>query len=273
VARPFAPAGPAAFPALSAPAGPDARHGHDFARVSVSGRAAAPAPSSEAARVDAPASAPSASGGAPVQRVNAPKKKKAPKAKDRMRRWQKRSAARKARGRLGTGRYDTPTGPVTVSGLFGQLMTQTRKADYGNKSLGSVPDYSTVRAHLPDSALSAALFGGKPPGTLSHHQRLAASIASALTNVSEEDREPGYGKFARALGRKRLADRTAAHPFDPAVNPAVVKGGAAKMRDLLSGNVPLNKAQRDAVDGYASDSSNEGKPNYAIRRRIIKIQK
>jgi len=235
--RPFVPTGLAASPALSPSAASIARQGHDFATVSVSV-------------------------GAPVQRVSS-------KGQDQLRRWAKRGRLRKAKHRIAPGRYSTPTGNVTVTGLFGQRMTQARKDDYGGETLGSVPSYSDVRANLPDRALNA-LLGGKVAGKLTSRQRLAASLGTALTHVSEEDREPGSSKFVRALIRRRLAKPTAEHPFDEAVNPAVGFGGAAKMRDFLEGKRPLTEPQREAVDQYASDSSDDDDPYHALRKGIIK---
>lgn len=241
--RPFA---PATSPALSSPAGSAVGNGHELASVAVSG-------------------------GAPLQRNKKVKAKAQAKAEERMGRWQDRSEGRKEDERLPTGRYETLTGPVTVSNLFKQRMTQARKEDYGDESLGSVPDYAEVMKNLPDKALKSAMLGGKVPGKLTNKEKLATSLASTLTHVSEEDREPGYGKFARALTRKYLEDGSE-HPFDPTVNPAVGKGGAKRMRDVLSGKTPLTKSQREAIDKYASDSSDEDEKYYGLRKKLFTVK-
>lgn len=247
--RAFASTEPAAAPTLSVP-----DHGHDFARVSVARPTATPS------------SAPAASLGATVQRVKA---RPIARPEDRMKRWATRGGIRKKKRRLPTGRYATKTGDVTVSGLFGQRMTQAQKGDYGGESLGSVPSYAAVRDNLPDSALGA-LLGKKVGARLTHKQRLAAALGSALIHVSEEDREPGASKVIRALTRSRMADSSATHPLDPAVNPAVGKKGAQKMRDLLQGKIPLSKEQSKALIDHASESSGDDDPHSGFRLGVVK---
>lgn len=218
------------------------------------------------------AGSPAAEASAPIQRVtlrsgattDAGGKKKGTKklsAKksptERLHRWFKRGSARRERGRHVTGRFQTSTGKVTVSGVFGQRWSQTRKEDYGGETLGSVPPYSAVKSELPDWALRAvhAKLSAAQRKKLTKRQRLAASLATALPNVSEEDRAPGIGKLTRALARQRVADPTKPHPFDASVNPAV--STAEEARELVSGKTKLGAAQKSAIEGYASDSSDD----------------
>ncbi|HEU0055429.1 MAG TPA: DUF4157 domain-containing protein, partial [Longimicrobium sp.] len=192
-------------------------------------------------------------------------------AEERMDRWRQRGEARKARGRLPTGRYQTPTGPVTVSGLWGQRMTQGRMEDYDDETFGSVPPYSGIRG-LPDTVLPPMVNPHAPTGGLSEREKLGSSLGTSLVHASEEDREPGSSKFIRALIRRRIANPAAPHPFHASVNPSVPTGGAAAMRALLRGDTAPNADQRAAVDGYASDSSDEDEdyagPRKGLMRRL-----
>lgn len=87
-------------------------------------------------------------------------------------------------------------------------------------------------------------------------------------NISEEDREPGFGKFGRALTRRYAADPEGRHPFDEEVNPSVLTGGARKMRDLLGGRTQLTDYQRETYEGYASESSADDDDYYVRRKRL-----
>ncbi len=191
-------------------------------------------------------------------------------AEERLARAEERSAKRKQIDRMEKGRIDTPFGLGTVSGLWGQRMTQTRKGDYGGETFGSVPAYGPVMDHLPDRALPGILNSDDAPTDLTDKEKLAGTTASLLTHVSEEDREPGSGKFARALIRRRIADSAAPHPFDPNVNPAVTEGGPQKMRDLIAGSTPLSAGQRSAIDQYASDSSASEDEYYGKRKGLMR---
>lgn len=214
------------------------------------------------------AGSPGAGASAPIQRVNEKgkgKKKGKGKAtkklskspKDRLLRWSKRGSARRERGRFARGRYQTSTGPITIGGLFGQRMTQARKGDYNEETYGSIPPYASLKKDLPGWAM-AAIYKQLPKAQLKKlttRQKLAASLSTGVSNISEEDRAPGIAKLTRALARQRVADPTKPHPFDASVNPAV--STAEEARDLVSGKTKLNKSQKSAIEDYASDSSDE----------------
>lgn len=155
----------------------------------------------------------------------------APTAEERIGRWVKRGEKRKETKRLDPGRYQTPTGPFTLSNLWGQRMTQSRKDDYDGETFGSVPPYSKLKK-LPKESFPP-LLGGQTDESLPAKDRLATTLASGLVHGSEEDREPGAGKFIRSLIRWFINGRESIHPFDNSVNPSVDRGGAEKMRNLL----------------------------------------
>lgn len=193
-----------------------------------------------------------------------------PTAEERLARWHARGEARRQRGQIATGRYSTPTGPVTLSGGFGQRqrMSQTRRSDYDDETLGSYPSYRDVRQQVPASALAAISdpsYSGS--SSLSARQRMATSTAVSL-QVSEEHRAPGYSKLVRALTNRHRADPTAPHPLDPSVNVAITS--ADRARRLMSGTDPLNPDHRAAIDGYASDSSDEDDDYGVIRKGLMR---
>lgn len=135
-------------------------------------------------------------------------------------------------------------------------MIQTNKKHYGGQTLGSLPAYSDVRHNLAEADVPHLVDGSPHPhGT--DMERLALSVGTGLTNIAEEHRSSGSGKFMRALARRRASEPTSPQPFDAAVNPGVGSGGPGKLRDLMSGTSPLTPDQRAAVDGYASDSSDD----------------
>ena len=177
-------------------------------------------------------------------------------AEDRMRRASARGAKRATEGRTtGAGRYQTTSGPVTVSpGHHGQLMTQSRKGDYNDETFGSYPAYNAVRAQLPSVTPLYDPDATAPP-TATPRQELATSLARTMGNVSEEQRAPGYGKYSRALARHHDRNPTAPHPLDPTVNVAITSAQSA--RDLMGGRTPLTRDMRSAVDDGMSDSSDE----------------
>ena len=226
-----------------------------------------------------PAAAGAAAGGisaatafhAPVQRVKTRSmaKKKAATA-DRLKRWRQRSEARKAKARFLTGRYTTSTGPITISGLHNQRMTQARMGDYGNQTFGSLPPYAHLRAALPPQGERALYTKLKPSEVRAwtHRQRLAASLTAGLQHGSENDRAPGFGKLVRALARQFNADSSKPHPLDVAVNPAV--STADEARDLMSGTTALNAHQQSAIEGYASDSSDDDDDDMPLRTGLLK---
>jgi hypothetical protein len=232
----------------------------------------------------AAAGSPAAEASAPIQRVTlrsgkktdaggkAKGKKKPSVSKsptDRLHRWFKRGSARRERGRFATGRYRTSTGPISISGVFGQRWTQARKEDYEGETFGSVPPYATLKKELTREKLRS-IFSKLPPSQikkLTPRQRLAASLAVGLPNVSEEDRAPGIGKLTRALARQRIAEPKKPHPFDASVNPAV--STAEEARDLVSGKTKPGPHQESAIDKYASDSSDDEAEDFARRSGIL----
>ncbi len=187
-------------------------------------------------------------------------------AEDRLERMRERGERRKEiHGRIPTGRYDTPTGPTTLSGLFKQRMTQSRKGDYGGQTFGSVPPYSGLQAVIPPNALSTLSDRHSPgPQGLSDRQRLATSLAHTLTNASEEDRVPGTSSYNRAIVRDYV--RTGGqgyHPLSTALLPA--RSSAQEQRDLMEGRISLSDQQRRALE-EDSASSSEAEDNHFINR-------
>jgi hypothetical protein len=195
----------------------------------------------------------------------------APDASARIARWGARGRARKERNAVPTGEYDTPSGPISISGGPGgrQRMIQGNRQNYDGETFGSLPAYADVHASLPDEALPDLLEASPHPRG-NARQRLATSIATGLTHVAEEHRSPGSGKLMRALTRRRVQDPTAPHPFDIAVNPGVGPGGPQALRDLVSGATPLSPEQRMGIDGYASASSDEEDDNYGVRKGLLR---
>ena len=196
---------------------------------------------------------------------------KSNKADARLRRWARRADARKAKGRFPVGRYDTDAGPVGISfGRHQQLMTRTRKGDFGGNTFGSVPPYADIKRAMPPGGLKA-LHSRVPKATTNRwtpRQKLATTLAIGLQHASENDRAPGLGKLVRSLARRREADPTAPHPLDTSVNPAV--STAQEARDLMSGTTKLNADQRTAIDDYASDSSDDDDDDQPIRLNMFR---
>ena len=191
-----------------------------------------------------------------------------PSADERIGHWKSRGEARKTRGRFETGRYDTSTGPVTVSGLNRQRITQGRREDYSGESFGGMPPYSKIKPDLKPESVRALYDSSPDLPEMDEKQRLATSLATTLTNVSEADKAPGIDKLIRAQARRRNSDPTAPHPLDPSVNPAV--STAAKARQVMSGQIPLTTDQRRGIDEYASDSSDEEEESYVRRTGLLK---
>jgi hypothetical protein len=241
------------------------------------------------ARSTTPASSPNAL--TPVQRVTTrseakkeeekkkaaakkPTKKKASyTAAARLKRASKRAETRIERnGRIKTGRYRTRTGPITISGGVGgnQRMTQSRGADYGGKTFGrGYAPYSSVQKDLPEKALPALVDPkAKLPKAMTDKEKLATSIATGLTYISEPDRAPGYDKAERAIINQRITEGTKApHPFDSSLNVAV--SSAREARDFMSGATALTKAQTKVIDEYMSSSSDSEDEAYAARTGIV----
>jgi hypothetical protein len=252
------------------------RRGHRLDRFTVTADAAPrqpdaagagtqPVPACGAARAISAAAA----SRAPLQRVTTreQKRKEAAAAKDKSpaarlgrfgARALKRKLARQGQA-LPPGRYRTSAGPITIShGWHGQLMTKARKKDYGGQTFGSTPPYAGLKANLPGVK---ALYTKVKPSAVKkwkERQRLAMALTVGLQHGSENDRAPGLGKVIRALARQHEADPTTPHPLDKSVNPAV--STAQEARDLMSGTRPLNAAQKTAISGYASDSSDDDEP-------------
>ena len=190
-------------------------------------------------------------------------------APERLSRANDRGKARKARARQQTGRYDTSAGPVSVSGINRQRISQGRKDDYGGHTYGGMPSYRAVAGNFPDEGAQAIYDPDADVSGFDDQESLSTALAISLSNVSEEDKAPGYGKFVRALARRRTAKGTSVpDPLDADVNPASTRGGAQKARDLMEGNTPLNDDQEAAVLGYLSESSDE-EDDYAWEREKL----
>jgi hypothetical protein len=189
----------------------------------------------------------------------------------RMKRAAERQKARNERGPFETGQYDHNVGIVGISGINRQRIAQTNKANYGGETFGSFPDYRDVRANLDYPGAHRAIYDPdfKPPSGLTHKQRIATGLGAALSNVSEDYRAPGIGKFIRAAARRHDSDPSLEHPLDPAINPAVGPKGPELSRQLMTG-VGLTEAQKDAFDGYASDSSDEEEDHFPTRTRMLR---
>ena len=181
-------------------------------------------------------------------------------AEQRMARWVLRGASRQP---IQKGRYDTPTGPVTVSSRAGQLIAQTRREDYGDATHGSIPSYPAVAASVPHRALPS-LLSRPASGGLTGKEASATSLASVLAHASEEHAAHGAGKLQRALVRRAISEPSF-KPYDPKVNPAVPTGGHRAQQDLLARRASLTEEQRRTIDKYASDSSDDEAPQYPFR--------
>ena len=217
---------------------------------------------------------------APIQRVTTRSQKKADdeaKAKKRtapvrLAAWKRRSDARKAKQRFLTGRYDTDAGPISISGLNNQRMTQARKGDYGDETFGSLPPYAKLKSSLPPHGVRGLYtrLKKKDVAKWTHKQRLATALTMGLQHGSENDRAPGLAKLIRAVARRHDADPTTPHPLDVDVNPAV--STADEARDLMNGVTPLNPDQTAAIDDYASDSSDSEDEDMGIRTKLLRHQ-
>jgi hypothetical protein len=182
-----------------------------------------------------------------------------------LRRFRDRAAKRE---RIATGRYQTSTGPVSISGLNKQRMSQARKADYGDKTFGGLPDYDQIRSNLPRSAFKAIYDPSyKPPNDATDEQKLATSLTTSLLNVSEPDRAKGIDKPMRARARHALAKPTSTHLLDPDSNPLVGAKGPERGRKIMSGEEAPHADLKDSILNYASDSSGDDAEPGAIRER------
>ena len=195
-------------------------------------------------------------------------------ARARLARWGARSEVRRARQRFPTGRYDSATGPVTVSGMNRQRIGQTRKSDFGGETMGSIPPYTKVRDAMDYPGAANAIHDPDfvPPDDLTNTQRMGTALAVTLSNVSEGDKIKGISKYIRALSRRHKKDGNAPHPLDPAVNPAVRKGGAKAGRAFMAGEGEMSDDQLAAIEGYASDSSDEDEDDFVTRRSMLKTR-
>lgn len=189
-------------------------------------------------------------------------------AEDRLERMRQRGEARRGRNRISVGRYQTPTGPTTLSGLFGQRMTQSRMEDYGNQTFGSVPPYSGLQANLPDNALPPLRDAqAEVPIGLSHRQRLAASLTHSLAHGSEEDRAPGTSAYFRAMvGNYIRTGGQVDHPLSRWSFPA--RSSAQEQRDLMEGRTPLDNHKRQALEEDSAPSSDEDDDHYISRQNL-----
>jgi hypothetical protein len=196
-------------------------------------------------------------------------------AEDRMKRWVARDEKRKARARFPTGQYDHDVGIVGISGLNKQRISQTNQNNWNGNSLGKMPDYADVKANLNYPGAHRAIYDPhfRPPPGVSDTQGIATVLAASLTNVSEADKIPGIPKFIRGAARRYDADPILEHPFDPKINPAAGKKGAQPSRDFMAGNSGLTASQRDAIDGYASDSSAESDDYFPTRTGMLRKRK
>jgi hypothetical protein len=187
-------------------------------------------------------------------------------AESRIERMHQRGEARRKRDRIPKGRYQTPTGMTTVSGLFGQRMTQSRKDDYGGETFGSVPPYAKLQANLPNNTLSS-LSDTKAavPDGLSDRQRLATSLVFTLAHGSEEDRAPGTSAYFRAMVRDYVSTgQQGEHPLSSTLFPA--RSTAQEQRNLMEGRISLNNQQRRALEEDPEPSSDE-EDDYFIKRK------
>ena len=203
-----------------------------------------------------------------------PAQQSAPRdANERLLRARKRSEGRKERGDFSTGVFDTQTGPVTVSGGPGgrQRMIQGNKANYEGETFGSYPEYEDVRRALPAAALPLLVDPRASAPPMNPRQRLATSLGTGLVNVAEDYRSSGSGKFTRPLVRAHIAKPdTYPHPFDPSFNPGAGPSGPERLRKVVSGETPLTAPQREAIDHYASESSESESLPYPFQRGLMK---
>ena len=187
-------------------------------------------------------------------------------AEDRLARMRQRGLARRGRGRIPTGRHQTPTGMVTMSGLFGQRMTQSRRGDYGGETFGSVPPYARLQGNIPNNALPNLRDPQAPvPRGLSNRQRLGTSLAFSLAHGSEEDRAPGTSAYFRAMtGDYIRRGYEGDHPLSIESFPA--RSTAQEQRDLMEGRTPLTERQRRALEDDSEPSSDEDDDYFLFRQ-------
>lgn len=194
-------------------------------------------------------------------------------AASRLARANQRGIQRKATQRVPAGRYLVGGGevPVTISPIYRQRISQTRRENFDNRTLGSIPKYSRMQENLNYPDAPRALFdpGFTPPRGLSPEQRMATGLAAAASNVSEPDKAGGADKLIRALARRHISEPGAPHPLDPAVNPMVTS--APYGRSVMSGATKLNADQQAAVDRYFSDSSDSEDPPFALRSGMLRL--
>lgn len=185
-------------------------------------------------------------------------------AEERLERMSKRGSARRDRERIATGRYDTPTGPTTVSGIHRQRMTQSRREDYGGETFGSLPAYDDIQGNLPDEALPLLSDRHASKPQMTDREKLATSLSHTLVHGSEEDRAPGTSSYFRAMNRDFI--RTAGdglHPLSTENFPA--RSTAQEQRDLMEGRTALSEQQRRALENDSGASSGEDEPHYIDR--------
>ncbi|MBE8907102.1 hypothetical protein [Enterobacter asburiae] len=186
------------------------------------------------------------------------------KAEERINRMDSRGTSRKNKKRIPQGRYKTPTGNVTVSGLFGQRMTQSRKEDYGGETFGSVPPYKFIQSSIPDDALPLLSDPMSTKPELTDRQRLATSLAYSLVHVSEEDRVPGTSAYFRAMNRDYIRTRgDGSHPLSSENFPARIT--AKEQRKLIGGQTKLTDQQKRALEFDSGESSDEDEEHFILR--------
>ena len=187
-------------------------------------------------------------------------------AEERLKRMHSRGVLRrKEKGRIPIGRYNTPTGLTTMSGLFGQRMTQSRQADYGGETFGSVPPYLHIQKNIPNEALSLLSDRNSSLPILTNRQSLATSLAHTLVHGSEEDRAPGTSSYFRAVNRDYVRTQgNGQHPLSIENFPA--RSTAKEQRDLMEGRTVVSEQQRNALENDSAESSDEDEPHYIQRR-------
>lgn len=185
-------------------------------------------------------------------------------AEERIKRMHDRGIVRRDRERIPKGRYNTPTGPTTISGLFRQRMTQSRQEDYGGETFGSVPSYQDIQNNIPDAALPLLSSRDSSIPVLTDRQRLATSLSHSLVHGSEEDRVPGTSAYFRAINRDYVrTQRNGHHPLSTENFPA--RRTAQEQRDLMEGRTKLSAQQRRALEVDSGESSDEDERHYIQR--------
>ncbi len=190
------------------------------------------------------------------------------------------------KGTTPTTTHNTPFGNFKASSGWGEGPNiTTLKSDFGDADVGTT--YKSVTGALTsdgakDQDVAKELLGALKSDTHqtgvnihSDQQKRAATFFSGITQVSEESRNPGAGKLARAGLRKvakgkGLLKKTFLEDYVPAL-----KGGTSAYKEILEGTKEAPKTLLDLVDHMSSSSDEEppGNKQRIMKKKIRKKKK